>query len=85
VFISGDYLPENVGIPLDERGGVSYFMLEVHYDNKALHEGENYNDVQLRRRFQLWKFRGRVPTAFGRFNSYYLKFILHLLGVDERL
>ncbi|RVE51429.1 hypothetical protein evm_003984 [Chilo suppressalis] len=34
----GEYLPENVGIPLGEKGGVSYYMLEVHYDNQALHE-----------------------------------------------
>lgn len=37
---SGEFLPENVGIPLGEKGGVSYYMLEVHYDNQALHEGE---------------------------------------------
>ncbi|XP_028171043.1 MOXD1 homolog 1-like [Ostrinia furnacalis] len=34
----GEYLPENVGIPVGERSGVSYYMLEVHYDNQALHE-----------------------------------------------
>lgn len=33
----GEFLPENVGIPLGEKGGVSYYMLEVHYDNQALH------------------------------------------------
>ncbi|VVC90355.1 unnamed protein product [Leptidea sinapis] len=35
----GEFLPENVGIPLGGRGGVSFYMLEVHYDNQALHEG----------------------------------------------
>ncbi|GBP39913.1 MOXD1 homolog 1 [Eumeta japonica] len=34
----GEFLPENVGIPLGESSGVSYYMLEVHYDNSALHE-----------------------------------------------
>ncbi|XP_049876022.1 MOXD1 homolog 1-like [Pectinophora gossypiella] len=34
----GEFLPENVGIPLGEKAGVSYYMLEVHYDNQALHE-----------------------------------------------
>ncbi|KAG6448889.1 MOXD1 homolog 1 [Manduca sexta] len=34
----GEFLPENVGIPLGEKGGVSYYMLEIHYDNQALHE-----------------------------------------------
>ncbi|XP_041981841.1 MOXD1 homolog 1-like [Aricia agestis] len=34
----GEFLPENVGIPLGERGGVSYYMLEVHYDNQELHD-----------------------------------------------
>ncbi|KAI8439306.1 hypothetical protein MSG28_013137 [Choristoneura fumiferana] len=34
----GEFLPENVGIPLGESTGVSYYMLEVHYDNQALHE-----------------------------------------------
>ncbi|KAL0821651.1 hypothetical protein ABMA28_005092 [Loxostege sticticalis] len=34
----GEYLPENVGIPVGEKSGVSYYMLEVHYDNQALHE-----------------------------------------------
>lgn len=38
--IAGEFLPENVGIPLGEKAGVSYYMLEVHYDNQALHEGE---------------------------------------------
>lgn len=40
MIISGEFLPENVGIPLGEKGGVSYYMLEVHYDNQALHNGE---------------------------------------------
>ncbi|CAG7722116.1 unnamed protein product, partial [Allacma fusca] len=27
------YLPENIGIPLNENGSPEYFLLEVHYDN----------------------------------------------------
>ncbi|XP_060804864.1 MOXD1 homolog 1 [Amyelois transitella] len=34
----GEFLPENVGIPLGGRGAVQYYMLEIHYDNNALHE-----------------------------------------------
>lgn len=34
----GEFLPESVGIPLGEDGGVSFYMLEVHYDNQALHD-----------------------------------------------
>ena len=35
---SGEWLPEHTGMPLgEEYGGASYFMLETHYDNPALH------------------------------------------------
>lgn len=35
---SGETLPSHVGIPLGEAfGGATYFMLETHYDNPALH------------------------------------------------
>jgi len=34
----GERLPEHTGMPLGEHfGGASYFMLETHYDNPALH------------------------------------------------
>lgn len=39
MMLPGEFLPENVGIPLGGKGGVSYYMLEVHYDNQALHAG----------------------------------------------
>lgn len=35
----GETLPDNVGIPLGENfGGATYFMLETHYDNPAMHQ-----------------------------------------------
>ncbi|XP_022123223.2 MOXD1 homolog 1 [Pieris rapae] len=43
----GEFLPENVGIPLGERGGVSYYMLEVHYDNQALHEVLDNSGIRI--------------------------------------
>lgn len=43
----GEFLPENVGIPLGERGGVSYYMLEVHYDNQALHEVLDSSGIRI--------------------------------------
>ena len=34
----GEVLPEHTGMPLGEQwGGATYFMLETHYDNPALH------------------------------------------------
>ncbi|CAB3253214.1 unnamed protein product [Arctia plantaginis] len=43
----GEFLPENVGIPLGERGGVSYYMLEVHYDNQALHNVLDNSGIRI--------------------------------------
>ncbi|XP_011550979.3 MOXD1 homolog 1 [Plutella xylostella] len=43
----GEFLPENVGIPLGEKGGVSYYMLEVHYDNQALHEVLDSSGIRI--------------------------------------
>ncbi|XP_072944513.1 MOXD1 homolog 1-like [Epargyreus clarus] len=43
----GEFLPENVGIPLGERGGVSFYMLEVHYDNQALHEVLDSSGIRI--------------------------------------
>jgi hypothetical protein len=35
----GEILPEHVGMPLGEPfGGATYFMLETHYDNPAMHK-----------------------------------------------
>ncbi len=35
----GETLPAHVGIPLGEdHGGATYFMLETHYDNPAIHQ-----------------------------------------------
>ena len=35
----GETLPEHVGMPLGEEfGGATYFMLESHYDNPAMHK-----------------------------------------------
>ncbi|XP_034834330.1 MOXD1 homolog 1-like [Maniola hyperantus] len=43
----GEFLPENVGIPLGEKGGVSYYMLEVHYDNQELHEFHDNSGIRI--------------------------------------
>ncbi|XP_045774439.1 MOXD1 homolog 1-like [Maniola jurtina] len=43
----GEFLPENVGIPLGEKGGVSYYMLEVHYDNQELHEFLDNSGIRI--------------------------------------
>ena len=35
----GETLPDHVGMPLgEEYGGATYFMLETHYDNPAMHK-----------------------------------------------
>ena len=35
----GEMLPDHVGMPLGEEfGGATYFMLETHYDNPAMHK-----------------------------------------------
>lgn len=33
--------PENVGIPLGDPEGVTYYMLEVHFENPSLEKGKN--------------------------------------------
>ncbi|XP_061718923.1 MOXD1 homolog 1-like [Cydia pomonella] len=43
----GEFLPENVGIPLGEKTGVSFYMLEVHYDNQALHEVLDNSGIRI--------------------------------------
>ncbi|KAI5638046.1 DOMON domain-containing protein [Phthorimaea operculella] len=43
----GEFLPENVGIPLGANSGVSYYMLEVHYDNQALHEVLDSSGIRI--------------------------------------
>ncbi|CAG9564813.1 unnamed protein product [Danaus chrysippus] len=43
----GEFLPENVGIPLGEKGGVSFYMLEVHYDNLALHDVLDSSGIRI--------------------------------------
>lgn len=43
----GEFLPENVGIPLGEPGGVSYYMLEVHYDNQELHNVLDNSGIRI--------------------------------------
>ncbi|XP_045451194.1 MOXD1 homolog 1-like [Melitaea cinxia] len=43
----GEFLPENVGIPLGEKGGISYYMLEVHYDNQALHDFFDNSGIRI--------------------------------------
>ncbi|CAH2092791.1 unnamed protein product [Euphydryas editha] len=43
----GEFLPENVGIPLGEKGGISYYMLEVHYDNQALHDFLDNSGIRI--------------------------------------
>ena len=33
-------LPQNVGFPMGETfGGATFYRLEIHYDNQALHQG----------------------------------------------
>ncbi|CAG7691457.1 unnamed protein product, partial [Allacma fusca] len=36
------YLPENVGVPLNEHGLPEYFLLEIHYDNPSKLPGISY-------------------------------------------
>lgn len=43
----GEFLPENVGIPLGEKGGVSFYMLEIHYDNSELHEVLDSSGIRI--------------------------------------
>ncbi|XP_013180153.1 PREDICTED: MOXD1 homolog 1-like [Papilio xuthus] len=43
----GEFLPENVGIPIGKRGGASFYMLEVHYDNQALHEVLDSSGIRI--------------------------------------
>jgi len=45
---SGEMLPSHVGIPLNEDfGGATYFMLETHYDNPAMHKDVVDNSGEL--------------------------------------
>lgn len=34
----GEFFPDNVGIPLADKGGVTFYKLEIHYDNEAQHK-----------------------------------------------
>ncbi|KAJ0174720.1 hypothetical protein K1T71_009828 [Dendrolimus kikuchii] len=43
----GEFLPENVGLPLGEKGGVSFYMLEIHYDNQELHEVLDSSGIRI--------------------------------------
>lgn len=43
----GEFLPHNVGIPLGEKGGISFYMLEIHYDNQALHEVLDSSGIRI--------------------------------------
>jgi len=54
----GEVLPDHVGMPLgEEHGGATYFMLETHYDNPAMHTPVMDNSgIRIRYTDQLREF-----------------------------
>lgn len=41
LFSTGEFFPKHVGLPMEENPKQEkYYMLEVHYDNPSLREGE---------------------------------------------
>jgi len=44
---AGEWLPENVGIPIAEHGENSYYMLEVHYNNPTMKKVTDSSGLRL--------------------------------------
>lgn len=46
-LLTGEWLPEHVGIPIGEHPEGSYYMLEVHYNNPQLRKVNDSSGVRL--------------------------------------
>ena len=44
-YTAGEMFPEHVGIPLGNGSGVSYYVMEIHYDNSKLKEGKHHHST----------------------------------------
>ncbi|XP_071439423.1 MOXD1 homolog 1-like [Hetaerina americana] len=56
----GEFLPEHVGLPLAEEETVTYFMLEIHYDNPSFNKIHDSSGVRIHYTDHLRKYDGGI-------------------------